>query len=180
MSLDGLLLGYQLFVLGYFALFDVIVVSDGSTDRTMDLLIEAFALVEDPRVHARAVPTAPVRRVYRSLRHPDLVVVDKDNGGKADALNVARYPLVAPVDSDSLLDPQAVLRATRLFVEDDAVVAVGGTVRPLNGARTQEGRVVELRMPGRWIERVQIAEYARAFFLGRAGWSRFGALLTHV
>ncbi|HWO69856.1 MAG TPA: glycosyltransferase [Actinomycetota bacterium] len=164
-----------------FPLFEVVVVSDGSTDRTVDVLIEAFALVEDPRIYAKVIPTRPVRRVLRSLRYPNLLVIDKENGGKADALNAAlnaaRYPLVAPVDSDSLLDPQAILRASRLFVEDDRVLAVGGTVRPLNGAVIREGRVAELRMPRRWVERLQIVEYARAFFLGRAGWTRFGALL---
>jgi cellulose synthase/poly-beta-1,6-N-acetylglucosamine synthase-like glycosyltransferase len=122
-----------------------------------------------------------VRRVLRSLRHPGLVVVEKENGGKSDALNaginIARYPLIAPVDSDSMLDAQAILRASRNFVKDDSVIAVGGTVRPLNGATLRGGRPAELRMPATWIERLQIVEYARAFFLGRAGWTRLGALL---
>jgi len=161
--------------------FEVVVVSDGSTDATLERLIDAFALVEDPRVWSRRLPTEPIRRVLRSLRHPNLVVVDKENGGKSDALNaaidLARYPLIAPVDADSVLDAQAILRASRLFVEDDSVIAVGGTIRPLNGAVVEGGRPTELRMPRGWLERLQIVEYARAFFLGRAGWTRFGTVL---
>jgi cellulose synthase/poly-beta-1,6-N-acetylglucosamine synthase-like glycosyltransferase len=169
------------FVRLHYPKFEVIVVSDGSTDRTMARLIEAFALVEEPRVWARTIPTAPVRRVMRSLRDPGLVVVEKENGGKSDALNaginIARYPLIAPVDSDSMLDAQAILRASRNFVKDDSVIAVGGTIRPLNGATITDGRPTDLHMPQTWVERLQVVEYARAFFLGRAGWTRLGALL---
>jgi cellulose synthase/poly-beta-1,6-N-acetylglucosamine synthase-like glycosyltransferase len=169
------------FVRLHYPRFEVIVICDGPTDRTLDRLIEAFALVEEPRVWARVLPTKPVRRVLRSLRHPGLVVVEKENGGKADAvnagINLARYPLIAPVDSDCLLDAQAILRASRTFVKDDRVIAVGGTVRPLNGAVIRGGLPVELHMPRTWVERLQIVEYARAFFLGRAGWTRLGALM---
>ncbi len=161
--------------------FEVVVVSDGSTDATVDRLIEAFALLEVPAVYRRALPSAAVKRMFRSARHPNLVVLEKENGGKADALNaaidVARYPLVCAVDADSLLDADALLRATRPFLEDENVVAIGGTIRPLNGARVVDGRVVELAMPKSWLARLQILEYARAFFSGRAGWSHFDALL---
>ena len=171
----------QSFIRLHYPTFEVIVVCDGPTDATLDRLIDAFALVEEPRIWSRVLPTQPVRRVLRSLRHPGLVVVDKENGGKADALNaginIARYPLIAPVDSDCVLDAQAILRASRNFVKDDRVIAVGGTIRPLNGATFRRGRPTELRMPRTWIERIQIVEYARAFFLARAGWTRIGALM---
>jgi cellulose synthase/poly-beta-1,6-N-acetylglucosamine synthase-like glycosyltransferase len=161
--------------------FEVVVVSDGSTDATIDRMVESFALAEQPRVYRRALPTQPIIRSFRSLRHPNLTVVEKMRGGRADtlnaALNQARYPLIAAVDADSVLNADAILRASRLFLEDDKLVAVGGTIRPLNGSVMQDGRVTALRMPRRWIERFQILEYARAFFTGRAGWSSLDALL---
>jgi cellulose synthase/poly-beta-1,6-N-acetylglucosamine synthase-like glycosyltransferase len=161
--------------------FEVIVISDGSTDETMPRLIEAFALVEQPWNARSDLQTAPIRRTYRSLTNPNLVVVDKENGGKADALNaglnLARYPLFAAVDADSMLDAEAILRATRLFVEDEDLVAVGGTIRPLNAAVVEDGKVTQLVLPKKWIERFQVLEYARAFFTGRAGWSHFKSLL---
>ncbi len=161
--------------------FEVIVVSDGSTDRTIAELIAAFALVEVPPVYCKTLQSLPVRRMFRSARHPNLIVLEKENGGKADALNaaidVARYPLVCSVDADSLLDADALLRATRPFLEDESVVAIGGTIRPLNGAKVVDGRVTELALPRTWLERLQVLEYARAFFSGRAGWSHFDALL---
>lgn len=161
--------------------FEVVVVSDGSTDSTIAKLIETFALVEVPLVYRASIATAPISRMFRSLKHPNLTVLEKANGGKADALNaaidVARYPLVCAVDADSMLDAEALLRATRPFLEDEDVIAVGGTIRPLNGASVENGRVVSLAMPKTWLERLQVLEYARAFFSGRAGWSHFDALL---
>lgn len=161
--------------------FEVVVVSDGSKDRTVEKLREAYALVEEPLVFRKAIDSKPIRAIYRSLRYPNLVVVEKDNGGKADALNaglnLARYPLFCAVDADSLLDGDALLRASRLFLEDETVLAVGGTIRPLNGASVRGGVVEALRLPGGFLERMQIVEYSRAFFSGRAGWSAMDALL---
>jgi cellulose synthase/poly-beta-1,6-N-acetylglucosamine synthase-like glycosyltransferase len=161
--------------------FEIVVVSDGSEDETMQRLIEAFALAELPWATRQDLPSAHVRRTMRSLTHPNLIVVDKEQGGKADslnaALNMARYPLFAAVDADSLLDGEAILRATRLFVEDETLIGVGGTIRPLNAAVVENRRVLEAKIPKKWLERFQILEYAWAFFTGRAGWSHFKSLL---
>ncbi|SDZ11412.1 Glycosyltransferase, catalytic subunit of cellulose synthase and poly-beta-1,6-N-acetylglucosamine synthase [Micromonospora pattaloongensis] len=165
--------------------FEVVVVDDGSTDATFERLAAEFDLVEVPRVIPDAVPTrGAVRSVHvPRLRPEPLVVVRKENSGRADALNVginaARSPLVCMVDADSLLDPQSLLSVAKPFVDDPLrVVAAGGVVRIANGSSVVAGRIVETRMPRGWLPRIQVVEYLRAFLLGRTGWSRLSGLLV--
>lgn len=163
---------------------EVVVVDDGSSDDTFARLVEAFGLVEVPRVVPQDVPT---RTTPDSVHVPSdgrtpLVVVRKPNGGKTDALNVginvARYPLVAMVDGDSVLDPDALLVVAKPFADDPLrTVATGGVVRAANGCRVVAGRVVDVRMPREWLARIQVVEYLRAFLLGRTGWSRLQSLM---
>jgi cellulose synthase/poly-beta-1,6-N-acetylglucosamine synthase-like glycosyltransferase len=161
--------------------FEIVVVNDGSSDRTLDELREGFKL-ERLAVPFRAeIATAPIRGVYRSTLPTGVVVVDKENGGRADALNaginLARYPYVVLADADVILDSQCLLRVMRLVVEDRVrTVAVGGNVRPLNGCEVRYGHVVDARLPGRMIERMQLLEYLRSFIGSRPAWSLFGAL----
>ncbi len=168
-----------------YAELEVVVIDDGSTDGTFAVLQAAFDLVEVPRVIDTDVPTrGRVLSVHVPARSADaLVVVRKENGGKADALNtginVARFPLVCTVDADSLLDPDALLRVAKPFADDpEHVVATGGVIRAVNGSTVRSGRVVDLRMPRQRLATVQVVEYLRAFLLGRSGWSRLGALLV--
>ena len=163
---------------------EVIVVDDGSTDRTFEKLEKEFDLIETPRVVPREVPTrGGVVGVYvPRLRPEPLIVVRKENGGKTDALNtginLARQPLVCMVDADSILDPQALLTVAKPFADDPLrTAATGGVVRVANGCSVVAGRIVEVRMPPRWLPRIQVVEYLRAFLLGRTGWSRLGGLL---
>ncbi len=163
---------------------EVVVVDDGSTDATFGVLATAHDLVEVPR---RLRHEVPVRgrllsvHVPRDARIP-LVVVRTQNSGRSDslntAINAARHELVCFVDADSILDPEALLTVARPFIDDPLrVVAAGGVVRAANGCRVVAGRVVEVRMPGGWLARIQVVEYLRAFMLGRTGWSRLGALV---
>jgi len=161
--------------------YEVIVVNDGSKDDTLDRLREAFDLFEVPRTYPEAIATAPLRGVYRSRSRTRLVVLDKENRGKADSLNAAinasRFPLVIAVDADTLIEPDALLRLTRPFLLGGHIAAVGGTVRVANGCVVEHGRVTEARVPARFLPGVQVVEYLRAFLFGRLGWNRLGGNL---
>jgi cellulose synthase/poly-beta-1,6-N-acetylglucosamine synthase-like glycosyltransferase len=164
--------------------FEVVVVDDGSSDDTSRRVIEEFDMAQVPLVAGGHIPMkGEVLSTWVSRRGArNIALVMKANGGKADALNAginfARKELVCMVDADSLLDPSALLNVARPFADNPGrVTAAGGVVRVANGSRVDRGRVTNVRMPRRWLARIQVVEYLRAFLVGRAGWSRVGGLL---
>lgn len=166
-----------------YPLYEVILINDGSRDRTLELLIDAFGLRPSARSFEYAVPCRPIRRVYESAAHPNLVVIDKENGGKADALNaglsLSLYPLFCAIDTDSILEPDALLRLVRPFIEAPGVtIAAGGVIRVANGCEVRAGRVSQVRLARRLLPLLQIVEYLRAFLFGRMGWSGGNSLLV--
>jgi cellulose synthase/poly-beta-1,6-N-acetylglucosamine synthase-like glycosyltransferase len=162
--------------------FEVIVVNDGSTDRTLETLRHSFQLERSRRVFRKIVAHERIRGIYASRTYPNLVVVDKMNGKKADAmnagLNVSRYPLFCAVDSDSLLERDALLKMVRPFLEDpERTVAAGGIIRLINGCTVKAGQVQEVRLPRNALARFQVIEYFRAFLGGRIGMSMLQSML---
>ena len=161
---------------------EVLVVNDGSGDDTLEQLRAAFALVAIERVPRNALVTQPLHAVYACPFDDRLLVLDKANGGKADAINaglrLARYPLFCTMDADTVVDDDAFARLVRPFQAHPETVACGGIVRIANGCSMRGSRVEDVRAPRGFLANVQIMEYLRAFLCGRTGWSRLGALLV--
>jgi biofilm PGA synthesis N-glycosyltransferase PgaC len=163
--------------------YEVIVINDGSKDSTLKVLIDEFQLYLVPTYTFESHLAAnPVKGIYRNPANPRLYVVDKDNGGKEDALNVginiSRFPLVATIDADSLLEKDALLRLVRVYMENPKeTIAIGGNVRVATGNLIEDGVVKEVRLPTKFLPMVQNIEYLKSFLGGRIGWSSLNGML---
>jgi len=157
--------------------FEVVVTNDGSKDRTLAVMTEAFDLKPTQRLYQMSLSCKPFRGVYSSTRYPRLLVIDKENGGRSDALNaslnLSRSPLVCAVDADSMLEPDALLRLVRPFLlEPEEMVAAGGKIRVVNGCEVDGGRVVRAKLPRKLLPLYQTVEYIRSFQIARLSWSK--------
>lgn len=161
--------------------FEVIVINDGSKDETLNRVIQEFDLKEVNQPVRYRINTNKIRGIYKNLDIPNLIVVDKENGGKADALNaginISNYPIVTSIDADSILESDSLVRVVMPFIEDKKTIAVGGIVRIANGSVIKRGRVVDIGLPKSRVAMFQIVEYLRAFLTGRVGWDAVNSLL---
>ncbi|MGE5663381.1 MAG: glycosyltransferase family 2 protein [Deltaproteobacteria bacterium] len=162
--------------------FEVIVVNDGSTDGTLQILIDTFDLKKIDRAYRTILKTVPARGFYYSKNLPGLLVVDKANGGKADALNcginVSRCPYFCTVDADSVLETNALIRLMAPVVESSVpVVACGGVVRVVNGVVLRGNEIERIELPKSPLAVFQIVEYLRAFLFGRVGLDAMNGIL---
>lgn len=163
--------------------FDVIVINDGSNDDTLAKLAEEFRLRPVIRAYQPVVEHAPIRAIYASPDFPRLLVIDKINGGRADALNaglnLCRSPIFCAIDADSILEPEALFRVVQPFITNpEQAVAAGGSIRVANGCTVVDGRITEVGLSKLPIELFQTLEYSRAFMIGRLAWARVNALVS--
>lgn len=164
---------------------EVIIINDGSKDDTLPKLIREYDLYKTNTFINQQIATKKVRGVYKSNNpvYNRLIVVDKENGGKADSLNVgvnlAQHAYVVCLDVDCVLEQDALLKMIKPFLEETKVrvIASGGVVRIANNCKIENGRLIKVNMPNKLLERIQIVEYIRAFLLGRMAWSRLNGLL---
>lgn len=164
--------------------FEVVIVNDGSTDSTLDKLINYFSLVEVPHSYHEQAKCAPVKRIFKSTKpiFEQLIVVDKVNGGtKADAsnagINVAKYPYFIDTDVDCIIDKYALYRLVwAVLKEPEPVIAVSSTMLMVNGCKVENGRMVESRVSKNPIPLFQQVEYMRSYLVGKMGWSALNAI----
>jgi cellulose synthase/poly-beta-1,6-N-acetylglucosamine synthase-like glycosyltransferase len=164
---------------------EVVIINDGSKDDSIQKLIDVYDLYKTEIFVNEQLHTKPVRGIYKSrnLIYSKLIVVDKENGGKADALNVgvniAKHDYVVCIDVDCILEQDALLKLVKPFMEspNKRVIATGGVVRIANGCEISNGRLLKIHLPDQFLPRVQTLEYIRAFLLGRMAWSRLDGLL---
>ena len=161
---------------------EVIVVNDGSGDDTLGTLVRAFDMEAHERTQIAVLQKTRIRGTYRSRRFPNLFVIDKENGRKADAANAgigfARTPLVCVIDADSIIETDGLLRAAEPFMHDDgSLVAVGGTIRIANGCEVEGGSLRKIGVDGKLVPRFQTVEYLRAFLSSRVANAHTGTLM---
>ncbi|NVK53121.1 MAG: glycosyltransferase family 2 protein [Flavobacteriaceae bacterium] len=167
--------------------YEVIIVNDGSKDDSLEKLIKNYDLEKVDYLINQKLKTKPIRAGVFKSKNPafeKLVVVDKENGGKADALNVglnvSKNDYVACIDVDCLLLEDSLQKMIKPFLEytDKRVVASGGVIRIANSCKIENGKLLDVNFPKNKLVQFQILEYLRSFLLGRMAWSRLDGLLV--
>lgn len=162
--------------------YELIIVNDGSKDQTLNTLIRYYDLKRVDYLYDSRLSTKAVRGVYLNRSRPQLIVVDKINGGKADSLNVginiANKEYVCGIDADSLLEDEALIKLASLTLDEETETpALGGNILPINGCTIDQGQIAQKGLAENKLARFQTIEYIRSFMSGRLGWSYFNCLL---
>lgn len=162
--------------------YEIIVVNDGSKDNTLNKMIETYNLKEVEKFVLNKIQTKPIKKVYEGKYNDvDIILLDKENGGKADALNaginIANNQWFISIDADSVLQSDALKKVIAPILEDDDVIASGGAIMIGNGVTLKNGRVENYDMPKNILASMQIVEYNRTFLASRILFDKVNANL---
>jgi len=165
--------------------FEVVIINDGSKDDSLSKIIDHYQLEKVDYLVNNLIQTKPIRGIYKSTNkaYGKLLVIDKENGGKADSLNaginICNKKYFAAIDVDCILEEDSILKMIKPFLEDNdnRVIATGGVIGVANSCKIKDGKIVEVNLPDSLLARFQVLEYTRSFLMGRMAWSRLNALL---
>lgn len=166
--------------------YELIISNDGSKDNSLEQLIKTFELEPIPLFEgAKEIDTSLVKTIYKSTnpKYANLTVIDKENGGRADAINYgiayAKSNLILCTDADCIIEQDALLKMVRPYLEalDEEVIACGGAIGIANDSVIKNGTLKEIKMPKKLLPRIQIVEYIRSFLLGRMAWGQIDGLM---
>ncbi len=173
---------HSLLALDY-KVYEIIVVDDGSKDNTSKVMIDEFGMLPVRMPIHRQLKCQQEEFVYEAKIHNvHVTLIRKTNGGKADALNMginaSRFPYFICIDADSVLQFDSLKKIALPLLENENVVAVGGSVRPSNGAKIKNGHIVSYKLPKSILASMQTLEYDRSFLASRILLDKFnGALI---
>ncbi len=160
---------------------EIIVIDDGSTDRTTPNLVESFKMEKIDAEELPRLNTKPVRTIYRSSVYPHFVLIEKENGGKSDALNaglnLARGEIVVTIDADTVLARNSLKRLVAQYLKSNAA-AIGGLLTISNEVVFENGRPIRADVPKNPIVLFQLIEYLVSYTIGRVALSRLNSLLV--
>lgn len=163
--------------------FEVIVINDGSSDNTLERLIQDFCLERSEYGLTSSLRCKPIISVYKSNLYPNLIVIDKVKGGKADALNcginISQYDLYTCLDADTILEKDAIRKIVYPFIKKpNEVVAAGGTIKVINGCGVNNGNIAQMKTPSNLVVLMQIIEYIKRYNILRTSWGALNGLLV--
>ena len=162
--------------------YEIVVINDGSTDKTLNAIISAFKLRKIVYPVRERLVTKKVRGIYYNPDYPRLRLIDKEHGGKPDALNaginLSRYPYIVSLDADTIMDTDALFRIATVFMQNKYTIAAGGMIRVVNGSKIEKGKILDIRLPRKLLPLFQVMEYFRSFMVGRFVWNSTNSLLA--
>ena len=158
--------------------YEAIIINDGSSDKTLQKLYNYLQLNKVNKSPANQIPHEHVLGYYQSTLYPKIFIIDKENGGKADALNAgieyASHDIIITLDADSVLDPHALTAMNQAF-DDDKVLSAGGMVQiaqGFNGDFTKPKPVFTISN----LIRYQIIQYITDFYLYKTTQAKLGSI----